>query len=87
MRLIHTQTIQLHEFNKAIPAYAILSHTWDYYEVTFQDIRSDLAVRKRQGFQKIEMMCRLASQHGFEFAWIDTCCIDKTSSAELSETN
>ncbi|KAK4183098.1 hypothetical protein QBC35DRAFT_518450 [Podospora australis] len=26
-----------------------------------------------------------AASHGFTYVWIDTCCIDKTSSAELSE--
>ena len=27
----------------------------------------------------------LAEQHGYRWVWIDTCCIDKTSSTELSE--
>ena len=27
----------------------------------------------------------LAESHGYKWVWIDTCCIDKTSSAELSE--
>lgn len=32
----------------------------------------------------IHMTCHLAIQHGLAYAWIDICCIDKTSSAELS---
>ncbi|KAH7314115.1 hypothetical protein BKA65DRAFT_116148 [Rhexocercosporidium sp. MPI-PUGE-AT-0058] len=34
---------------------------------------------------KIHSSCALAARHGFQYIWIDTCCIDKTSSAELSE--
>ena len=37
------------------------------------------------GFQKIDKACQRALQDGYDFIWIDTCCIDKTSSAELSE--
>lgn len=29
--------------------------------------------------------CRLARQRDLSYAWIDTCCIDKSSSAELTE--
>lgn len=29
--------------------------------------------------------CHRALQDGFQYVWIDTCCIDKSSSAELSE--
>ncbi|KAH6714351.1 hypothetical protein BKA61DRAFT_632289 [Leptodontidium sp. MPI-SDFR-AT-0119] len=35
--------------------------------------------------EKIEGVCGIAVSDGFEYIWIDTCCIDKTSSAELSE--
>lgn len=37
------------------------------------------------GWKKIIDCCRLAHGQGFQWVWIDTCCIDKTSSAELSE--
>jgi hypothetical protein len=29
--------------------------------------------------------CEIASQHGLIYTWVDTCYIDKYSSAELSE--
>ncbi|KAK4183720.1 heterokaryon incompatibility protein-domain-containing protein, partial [Podospora australis] len=68
-----------------IPDYAILSHTWGSDEVTFQDF-SDIPKRTTQeGFQKIQKTCRQAVKDGLQYAWVDTCCIDKTSSAELSE--
>jgi hypothetical protein len=37
------------------------------------------------GFQKIEYTCHQAIQDGLHHVWIDTCCIDKTNSTELSE--
>ena len=34
---------------------------------------------------KVRMACATARAHGYRYIWIDSCCIDKTSSAELSE--
>ncbi|KAG2347123.1 HET-domain-containing protein [Suillus weaverae] len=42
-------------------------------------------VQGKQGFAKFRGACDHASRAGLEYIWIDTCCIDKTSSAELSE--
>jgi hypothetical protein len=85
MRLLHSTTIKLHEFvGSQIPPYAILSHTWDDEEVSFQELQSGNTLQKK-GFEKIKRCCEIAAEDGFEYAWVDTCCIDKTSSAELSE--
>ncbi|KAI8625201.1 heterokaryon incompatibility protein-domain-containing protein [Xylariaceae sp. FL1651] len=85
---------------KTRPPYAILSHTWlaDNEEVTFEDLlgyhdavaraQTVLAdsIASRPGFKKIQDCCNLAARsHNLEWAWVDTCCIDKRSSAELSE--
>ncbi len=37
------------------------------------------------GYAKIEGCCAQARADGWEYAWVDSCCIDKSSSAELSE--
>ncbi|KAK3389956.1 heterokaryon incompatibility protein-domain-containing protein, partial [Podospora didyma] len=65
--------------------YAILSHTWEDGEVTFQDIKDPAVASQKAGWVKIVQTCRLAKGQGFDRVWIDTCCIDKSSSAELSE--
>ncbi len=39
----------------------------------------------KAGYAKIKGCCRQAQEDGLAYAWVDTCCIDKTSSAELSE--
>lgn len=64
--------------------YAILSHTWGSDEVTLQDI-NDPSGKSRTGYKKIEDCCSMARKMEYQYVWIDTCCIDKTSSAELSE--
>ncbi|KAI0645394.1 HET-domain-containing protein [Trametes meyenii] len=35
--------------------------------------------------EKIRECCAFAKARGYRWLWVDTCCIDKTSSAELSE--
>lgn len=87
MRLINTQTLELEEFYGRYPKYAILSHTWTDEEATFQDWQWDLETlrKKKRGFVKITSACKRALHDGHKYLWCDTICIDKTSSAELSE--
>ncbi|KAI0137963.1 HET-domain-containing protein [Hypoxylon sp. NC0597] len=85
MRLLHVYTRELEEYNgESIPPYAILSHTWCEHEVTLQDL-SKPNHKGYQGYSKIEGCCQQAAKDGLHYVWIDTCCIDKSSSAELSE--
>ena len=95
MRLLNARTKKLSEyFDANRPSYAILSHTWGIEEVTFEEINRDSDeqeqpassnIAAKQGYKKIEGCCAQALQDGFEWVWVDTCCIDKSSSAELSE--
>ncbi|KAH6693384.1 hypothetical protein BKA61DRAFT_647795 [Leptodontidium sp. MPI-SDFR-AT-0119] len=81
MRLLEARSKQFAEFFDQIPPYAILSHTWGPNELTFKDV-------ERNGYvpsQKIDGCCEQALKDGLNFAWVDTCCIDKSNSAELSE--
>ncbi|KAK1624059.1 heterokaryon incompatibility protein-domain-containing protein [Colletotrichum phormii] len=68
----------------SIPLYVILSHTWEEDEVTLQDVANSSCVLKK-GFAKVRACCAQALRDGFTWVWIDTCCIDKSSSADLSE--
>ncbi|SPQ24029.1 5ef9a13c-4fad-4aa7-aede-151cb176ec88 [Thermothielavioides terrestris] len=86
MRLINARTFKLKEFSGKPPHYAILSHTWGDDEVTFQDMADLDRARRKLGFSKIERCCQQALRDGLDWAWVDTCCIDKSSSAELSES-
>ena len=70
-----------------VPPYAILSHTWgaDAEEVTFHDVAVGLGQHK-SGYRKLVFCGKQALQDGLLYFWVDTCCIDKSSSAELTES-
>ena len=95
MWLLHTRTLKHRYFispEAVEEGYAILSHVWDEREDSFQDLQW-IHVRCESSGEsphdlvspKIRMSCQLAAREGYRWVWIDTCCIDKTSSAELSE--
>jgi hypothetical protein len=85
MKFINTTTLSLEEFiGENIPRYAILSHRWEHDEVLYQDMSSQGRTTKR-GWSKIQGCCQQALADGWRYAWVDSCCIDKASSAELSE--
>jgi hypothetical protein len=72
------------------PPSAILSHTWGNSEVIFREaeaggITGCLEKFHTLGFDKIRHTCEQALKDGLNYVWIDTCCIDKSSSAKLSE--
>ncbi|KAF6808153.1 vegetative incompatibility protein HET-E-1 [Colletotrichum plurivorum] len=87
MRLINVESLKLHEFfGASIPSYAILSHTWETEETTFQEWESNTrAAKGKAGHRKVTRACFMAKTLGYEWLWVDTNCIDKSSSAELSE--
>ena len=69
-----------------IPLYAILSHTWaeDYEEVNFKDLM--IGPRKtKSGYKKLRFCAERAAHDRLQHFWVDTCCIDKSNSTELSE--
>ncbi|OMP84464.1 Vegetative incompatibility protein HET-E-1 [Diplodia seriata] len=89
MRLLDTSTLALHYFAADPPPYAILSHTWGDEEVGFQEWQAregHPSIKAKEGFQKVRSFCRKACMVGYKWGWADTCCIDKSSSAELSES-
>jgi hypothetical protein len=88
MRLLKTRTAKL-EFEEFwsvnTPLYAILSHTWGEGEVTYQDVQRGNPSPRKAGYAKVKETRAIAAAYGFDYVWIDTCCIDKASSSELSE--
>jgi hypothetical protein len=84
MKLINAHTLELSRFieDRHRPPYAILSHTWGDEEMEFRDIMAPVRPDKA-GYAKILKCCAQAAL--YDWVWVDTCCIDKSSSAELSE--
>lgn len=86
MRLINARTLKIEEFvGSRNLRYAILSHTWGDEEVTFQDWHNISEASQKTGFAKIQGACNQALVDNLEYVWVDTNCINKDSSAELSE--
>src|SRR5277367_6178490 len=87
MRLINVKTRNLEQhYGSDIPRYAILSHRWEDEEVSFHDWQhSRDEIKHRSGYVKIINACEQADRDNLEYLWCDTNCIDKRSSAELSE--
>lgn len=90
MRLLNVDSLKLEVHHETIP-YAILSHRWkDGEEILYEDIARDglspaLRTRKESGYNKIVATCNQARAEGIAHVWVDTCCIDKSNIAELSE--
>ncbi|PIL27090.1 hypothetical protein GSI_10230 [Ganoderma sinense ZZ0214-1] len=95
MWLLNTARAELKFFPtpESVPeGYAILSHVWDKKEQTFQEVQA-LRIRCAEDgtnprdfvHDKVREFCILAERGGHEWGWADMCCIDKTSSTELSE--
>lgn len=76
------------ELVKLHSRYAILSHTWirdTPGDVIFQDWEKRSA--NSRGNRKIDKFCEVAARdYDVKFGWMDTVCIDKTSSSELDES-
>ncbi|KAJ4244804.1 hypothetical protein NW762_014382 [Fusarium torreyae] len=68
-----------------IPPYAILSHTWGSSEIDFCEWQRGQPAKNKDGYAKIIAAQNQARKDGLKYLWVDTCCIDKRSSAELSE--
>ncbi|KAI1746421.1 heterokaryon incompatibility protein-domain-containing protein [Xylaria scruposa] len=88
VRLINIHTKNLEDFiddTEPTPPYAILSHTWgpDHEEISFQDLQVE-EVKTGPGREKFEASCAQAILDDLSYVWIDTCCIDKTNSTELT---
>ena len=95
MRLLNANTLRLQEFHPGQELeYAILSHTWGAKEITYEDIAANggclpdtLAASKIRNFCKEASLekFRVFPEKSVSWVWVDTCCINKSSSAELQE--
>lgn len=95
MRLLNIYTLEFREFHgDEIPPYLVTSHRWSNDEANYKDVLKKRN-KESKGFQKIYGFCKFAiewagkgqpigSKEGW--IWIDTCCINQNSSAEVSES-
>lgn len=85
LRRISNDDIELVSFNTDdVPPYAILSHTWvEGQEVTYDELVAG-ADKNKAGYSKIRFCVDRAAEDGLKYSWVDTCCINKLTSDELS---
>jgi len=72
----------------SVPQYAVLSHTWgaDHEEVNFRDLTEGTG-KGKAGYRKLVFCKEQVRKDQLQgYFWVDTCCIDKSSSAELTES-
>ncbi|KAG6359715.1 hypothetical protein INS49_010767 [Diaporthe citri] len=97
MRLLDTTTFELAFNSPSVfkqEGYAILSHRWIGSEITFEQLGGHIDALRSAGVtplespqqDKIRGACQTARAKGIKWMWIDTCCIDKSSNVELSES-
>jgi len=67
-------------------SYAIFSHRWSNAEPSFEKMRNGKIDKGSTGGKKLAEFCKRAREYGCEFAWSDTCCIDKANNAESQES-
>jgi hypothetical protein len=84
MRLVNTETLQMEEFVHP-PSYATLSHCWGENEVNFKEC-SKGKNKNGTGDKKINECCDFVRRRGQDWVWMDTCCINKRSGAELKRS-
>lgn len=89
MWLLNVNTKQLERFEgQQTPQYAILSHRWEEEEVSYQEWKActfRIDGEHKKGYKKVLECCEIVREYDLEYVWVDTCCINKESSAELSE--
>lgn len=81
------------KFTGRTPRYAILSHTWgsdEEEEVTFHDLlekhTGDRPCKSKSGYGKLIFCGEQAQNDGLRYFWVDTCCINRDNSQELTES-
>ena len=81
------QTARIREVVSTYFQYATLSHRWGTFEPLLRDIKEKIIydLDPNDGLLKLQSFCLATLRHGHIWAWSDTCCIDKESSAELQE--
>lgn len=86
MRLLNVNSLEFAEFHgDDRPKYVIASHRWSDREATYKDVRNGQN-KNNSGYKKVLAFARYIKEKlsHLEWLWIDTCCINKESEADLS---
>ncbi|MCJ1449248.1 MAG: hypothetical protein MMC23_009768, partial [Stictis urceolatum] len=87
MRLLSCRAdggFDLISFRGEIPPYAILSHTWSEGQEVLYDELIVGTGKEKTGYNKLRFCGERAARDGLRHFWLDTCCINKGDTIELS---
>ena len=67
--------------------YVMLSHTWEDNEPLFEKVLGIMVTELEESptHNKLRMFCKIVGKAGFNWAWSDTCCINKSDPSMLQE--
>jgi hypothetical protein len=67
--------------------YVVLSHTWEDNEPLFEKVVGIMVTDLEESLthNKLRMFCKIVGDAGFNWAWSDTCCINKSDPSVLQE--
>ena len=67
--------------------YVVLSHTWEDNEPLFETVIGSMVTELEESLthDKLRMFCEIVGKAGFNWAWSDTCCINKSDPSVLQE--
>ena len=81
-----SDTANIHRFIRRRLRYAVLSDQWGEPEPPYGAVPGPANTEQRPGYYDVAMFCDIARGHDMEYAWVDSCCIDKASDAELNRS-
>ena len=81
-----TDTKKIHNFIRKRLGYAVLSDHWGEPVPAYGDIPRPALIENRPGYYDVAKFCNIAHTHNMEYAWVDSCCIDRSSDAELNQS-
>jgi hypothetical protein len=94
MRLLNVSTLKLKSVANPDESdikrirYGIVSHVClqpNDEEVSYENLAEDRQYQSKEGYRKIEFVCKVAKADRLKYVWLDTCCINGTSESERGE--
>ncbi|USP79667.1 ankyrin repeat-containing domain protein [Curvularia clavata] len=99
MRLLHITRdgkLTLKHFDTLhddIPPYAVVSYASENGDVAYNDLkrlrprlRRNIGAIKGNGWEKIHFCAQQAKDHGLNYFWIESCCVNRAHSSEVKQT-
>ncbi|KAG6368796.1 hypothetical protein INS49_003010 [Diaporthe citri] len=85
MRFLNTENFKIHHSTGPPPSYSVFCHAHGCDDIGFEDFSNPEMLPHKAGFHRLWQACNRARNHGSKWLWSDAVCIDRGSSAALTE--